>query len=76
MKNRYLLCLLLTILMLYYAIPHLSFNFQSKEGIFSFTWLGFSLLVFAGNLSAWLFTPKKYYANQNREKQRKRIRSY
>ncbi|GIN38752.1 MULTISPECIES: hypothetical protein [Heyndrickxia] len=76
MRNRYLLCMLLTILMLYYALPHLSFSLENKQGIFSLAWLGLSLLVFAGNLSAWLYTPKKYRANQKiAETTRKRARS-
>lgn len=77
MKNRYLLCILLTVLLLYYALPYLSLNFQTSEGIFSLAWLGFALLVFAGNLSAWLYAPKRYRSNQNQKKQvRKRVRSF
>ncbi|MBL5864871.1 hypothetical protein [Heyndrickxia sporothermodurans] len=77
MKNRYLLCILLTALMLYYALPHLAFSVQHEAGIFSIAWLGLALLVFAGNLTAWLFAPKKQRANKNVDKPLpKRVKSH
>lgn len=58
-KNRYLLCLLLCGLMLYFAIPRLSVLIESIEGIFSIVWLAFALIIVAGNMTALLYEPKK-----------------
>lgn len=63
--------------MLYYALPYLTFTFQTKGGIFSIAWLALALLVFAGNLSAWLYAPKKIRSSINKGNQTKqRQRSY
>jgi len=58
-KNRYLLYLLLCGLMLYYALPRISFESYGKESLFAGSWLLFAFFVLAGNLSAFLYTPKK-----------------
>ncbi|MBT2754460.1 hypothetical protein J7E71_00700 [Mesobacillus foraminis] len=58
-KNRYLLYLLLCGLMLYYALPRISIGIHGPEGLFASAWLLFALFVIAGNLSAFLYTPKK-----------------
>jgi hypothetical protein len=58
-KNRYLLCILLCGVLLYYGMPRLSPLSDGVEGIFSITWLAFALMVVAGNLTALLYTPKK-----------------
>ena len=58
-KNRYLLYLLLCGLMLYYALPRISFESLGLESLFAGAWLLFALFVIAGNLSAFLYTPKK-----------------
>ncbi|WP_335872253.1 hypothetical protein [Bacillus sp. 2205SS5-2] len=54
--QRYLLCLLLAGVMMYYAAPRLTLSTTNTEGIFSITWIAFALLVIAGNLSALLFS--------------------
>jgi hypothetical protein len=59
-KNRYLLYLLLCGLMFYVAMPELSFTAGGKEALFAGAWLFLALLVFAGNLAAFLYTPQKY----------------
>ncbi|WP_213369068.1 hypothetical protein [Mesobacillus boroniphilus] len=58
-KNRYLLYLLLCGVMLYIAMPELNFQVGGKEALFAGSWLFLALLVFAGNLAAFLYTPKK-----------------
>ena len=58
-KNRYLLCILLCGVLLYYGVPRLSPFSEGTEGIFAITWLAFALMVVAGNLTALLYTPKK-----------------
>jgi hypothetical protein len=58
-KNRYLLCILLCGVLLYYGMPRLSPFSEGAEGIFSIAWLTFALMVVAGNLTALLYTPKK-----------------
>ncbi|MED4224162.1 hypothetical protein [Neobacillus cucumis] len=58
-KNRYLLCLLLAGMLLYFAVPRLTINVDGAQGIFSLTWLAFALMVIAGNLTGLLYSPKK-----------------
>ncbi|MEW8971115.1 hypothetical protein [Mesobacillus jeotgali] len=58
-KNRYLLYLLLCGMMLYIGMPELNFQMGGKEALFAGSWLFLALLVFAGNLAAFLYTPKK-----------------
>lgn len=63
-KNRYLLCILLCGVLLYYGMPRLSPFNEGAEGIFSIAWLAFALMVVAGNLTALLYTPKKSSATK------------
>lgn len=72
--NRYLLCLLLTGLMLYVAVPRLAITADGAQGIFSIVWLTFALFVAAGNLTALLYAPKKQA--QKSQLERVRGRSY
>jgi hypothetical protein len=58
-NNRYLLCILLCGLMLYYAVPKLSIESTGAEGIFAGAWLLLALFVMAGNLTGLLFSPAK-----------------
>jgi hypothetical protein len=58
-KNRYLLYLLLCGVMLYIGMPELNLLAGGKEALFAGSWLFLALLVFAGNLAAFLYTPKK-----------------
>lgn len=60
-KNRYLLSLLLTAFLLYTAFPRLAFNGGGKEALFAGSWLFLALLVFAGNLAAFLYAPRRAY---------------
>ncbi|KAB2338822.1 hypothetical protein F7731_04540 [Cytobacillus depressus] len=77
-QNRYLLCLLVCGLLLYFAVPRLGVFNQGLEGIFSITWLAFALIVIAGNLTALLYAPKKSAASTKPKaiQERKRARSY
>lgn len=63
-KNRYLLCILLCGVLLYYGVPRLSPFSDGAEGIFSIAWVAFALMVVAGNLTALLYTPKKTRATK------------
>lgn len=64
MRNRYLTCLLLCAVMLYFAVPELELQAEGMKGVFSIAWSGFALLVIAGNLSGLLFSPKKQTRNK------------
>ncbi|KAB7667998.1 hypothetical protein [Bacillus sp. B1-b2] len=79
-KNRYLLCILLGGVLLYYGVPRLSPLADGMEGLFSISWLVFALLVMAGNLTALLYTPKKQKQatskSTNKVQRRKRIQYY
>jgi hypothetical protein len=58
-KQRYILCLLLTGALLYYAAPRLSIEAGGLEGAFAIGWLVLATFVIAGNLAALLFSPAK-----------------
>lgn len=77
-KNRYLLCLLACGMMLYYALPNLTLFEKSAAGLFSISWLVLCLFVIAGNLSAFLYTPRqaKRKKDQTSSKHKKKARLY
>lgn len=75
-KNRYLLCLLLAGVMLYFAVPRLSVSLDGAPGIFSLTWLAFALIVIAGNLTGLLYSPKKTVRKMQSGRLKKKSRSY
>ena len=75
-KNRYVLCLLASGMLLYYAVPRLSVSITSVDGIFAITWLSFALMVIAGNLTGLLYTPRNQKGQQISDDQvKKRIKS-
>ena len=75
-KNRYLLCLLLCGLMLYYAVPKLSVTANGAQGVFSLVWLSFALMVIAGNLTGLLYSPKRQVPKRQPERLKKKSRSF
>jgi hypothetical protein len=79
-KNRYLLCLLICGLMLYYAMPRLSIQAGGELGLFSAVWLVFMLMAVAGNLTALLYSSKRSASNRGAKMQmgssKRKIRSY
>ncbi|TMU85854.1 hypothetical protein FGG79_11700 [Bacillus sp. BHET2] len=58
MKQRYILCLLITGALIYYGAPRMSIFAQGLEGTFAISWLILATCVIAGNLAALLYTPK------------------
>ncbi|YCA43153.1 hypothetical protein M1E11_20530 [Bacillus sp. JZ8] len=58
MKQKYLLYVLLTSLLLYYAMPYLQPFYGGTLGLFSLVWILFALLVLSGNFLAFLSAPK------------------
>jgi hypothetical protein len=78
-KQRYIICLLLAGMMLYYAVPRLNVFAEGLPGLFSIGWLAFAAIVIAGNLSALLFTPhsEKIQGNQRGPKKNvRKVRSF
>ncbi|WP_137743977.1 hypothetical protein [Robertmurraya siralis] len=77
-KNRYILCLLASAAMLYFALPRLPIHDGGLAGVFAISWLILCLIVIAGNLSALLYEPKKARENVRKSpvKSQKRLRSY
>lgn len=75
-KNRYLLCLLLCGLLLYFAVPRLSVTAQGMQGVFAITWLIFALMVIAGNLTALLYAPKRKVQRSQPQKLQRKSRSF
>jgi hypothetical protein len=78
-KNRYLLCILLSGWMIYFALPKLQFFNEGAGGLFAIAWTIFALMVLTGNLVA-LFNPDKERKNDSNQKKkgqaRKKIRSF
>lgn len=76
-KNRYILCLLASFAMLYYALPRLPVYEEGLAGVFGIAWIALCLFVIAGNLTALLFAPKRqaYRERPTLKQARKRVRS-
>ena len=58
MKQRYILCLLITGALIYYGAPRMSIFAEGLQGTFAISWLILASCVIAGNLAAILYTPK------------------
>ncbi len=67
MKQRLFLCLLLCGVLLYYAVPRLSFQAGGAESVFAGSWLLFALFAIAGNLTGILYSPKKRKLSEQKE---------
>lgn len=77
MKQRYIVSILCTLMMLYYAIPRLHFNATGLPKYFSVIWLLFALIVIGGNLAELLFSERKQKVVVDLTKtEQKRMRSY
>ncbi|WP_409270904.1 hypothetical protein V1499_16205 [Neobacillus sp. SCS-31] len=75
-KNRYMLCFLLAIFLIYYGGPRLPLDFVSTDGIFTVSWTVLALLVVGGNLAGALKVKGAAGGGTVRTKeQRRRIRS-
>ncbi|WP_409251621.1 hypothetical protein V1502_15990 [Bacillus sp. SCS-153A] len=70
-KQRYLICLLLAGMMLYYAVPRMDVFADGLQGAFALSWLAFAAIVIAGNLSGMLFAPRHARAHGKRVKLKK-----
>lgn len=77
-KNRYLLCLLVCGMLLYFAVPRLNIFSDGSEGLFAISWLALALFVMAGNLTALLYSPKKTVSKPSIQtvQERKRSRAF
>lgn len=73
-KQRYLVCLLLAGMMLYYAVPRLNVFAEGLSGWFSISWLAFAAIVIAGNLSGMLFAPRTVKQQEKQLKKKKEVR--
>jgi hypothetical protein len=73
-KQRYLICLLLAGMMLYYAVPRLNVFAEGLSGVFALSWLAFAAIVIAGNLSGMLFAPRTAKVKGKRVKMKKEVR--
>lgn len=75
-RIRYVFCLLICAALMFMAVQKLPFMGSNIERSFSFIWLIFALLVFAGNLAGILFADigKKAYEKTNVNDVEKKIR--
>ncbi|WP_064092615.1 hypothetical protein [Rossellomorea aquimaris] len=79
MKQRYILCLLITGALIYYAAPRLSIFAEGLQGWFAASWLVLATFVIAGNLAAILYaplrTPKRNRIKAINQTRKKKVRS-
>ncbi len=77
-RNRYLLCLLASFFLLYYAMPRISVTAEGLQGVFALVWIIFALFVILGNLTGLLYHPKRpaKAGRPQSERLRKKSRSY
>ena len=71
-KNRYLLCLLGTALLVFSALPRLELGGSGLDGIFAASWLFFAFCAAAGNLSSLLYTSPMKRAGRRNNNQKNR----
>lgn len=79
MRQRLLLCILLTLALAYFAIPRLPIVEEGLGQLFSAMWLLFAFVVIGGNLSSLLYFNKREVSTQfieNRQKVRKKSTIY
>lgn len=77
MNQRYILSILCALIMLYYAIPRLSFESVGLPKYFSIIWLLFALMAIGGNLGALLYSERKQKVVVDLSKnEHKRMRRY
>ena len=69
-KNRYLLCLLVTALLVFAALPRLEIGEGGLDGIFAASWLFFAFCAAAGNLSSLLYNSPMKRADRRNKKQK------
>ncbi|WP_216828925.1 hypothetical protein [Alkalihalobacterium elongatum] len=62
MKQRLLLCLLLALALIYFAVPRIPLGDPGLGGLFAIAWLTFALIVVGGNLVGLLYNKKKQKA--------------
>ncbi|RNA70337.1 hypothetical protein [Alteribacter keqinensis] len=83
-SSRLFLCVLLTFLLLYLALPRLPFAGEGLAVYFAYAWLGFALIVLGGNVYGWLTARDKErsdgkeeavpYGSRNQNRGRKKLR--
>ncbi len=77
-RNRLLLCFLLGIAIVFYGVPYLNFQGDTKTIVFSIAWILFALIAISGNMIALLYgkrversrTTKQIIAPQRKQKVR------
>ncbi|RHW40738.1 hypothetical protein D1B31_11140 [Neobacillus notoginsengisoli] len=73
-KNRLLLCLLLTLFLIYYAGPRLPID-SGMAGFFTVVWTSFAILVAAGNIAGIVKARGSIPVHPAGKKQRRPVRS-
>lgn len=79
MTQRLLLCTLVSLALIYVAVPRLPIGADGLAGVFSLMWLCFALIVFGGNLTGLLYSKKQQTNKQFRpitEQETKKLRRY
>ncbi|WP_035186529.1 hypothetical protein [Alteribacter aurantiacus] len=71
-SSRLFLCVLLTFLLLYLALPRIPFLGEGLAVYFAFAWLAFALIVLGGNVYAWLKERDKERQMDNRDEGQER----
>jgi hypothetical protein len=77
MRNRLVLCLLISAVLMYYAIPRLTIHFSGLDGFFALSWFILAFFVIGGNLASILYMKKKSSNLKNKRRYRsKKSRRY
>ncbi|WP_209122089.1 hypothetical protein [Alkalihalobacillus sp. BA299] len=79
MKQRLLLCLLLALAVVYFAVPRIPLGDPGLAGVFAIAWLLFALIVVGGNLVGLLYSKgrrKTVLPAENKENQGDKVRRY
>jgi uncharacterized metal-binding protein len=58
-KAKYILCILVTCLLLYIALPYFTFSGTTLRILFEGTWLALAFVVISGNVVALLFSVER-----------------
>ncbi len=74
MRERYLLCFLLVMLLLYQAVPRLQLGGGMMENVFVFAWLGFAFCAAAGNMAGFLYGSNSRKAAKRKVGQKRNAR--
>jgi uncharacterized protein HemX len=80
MNHRLLLCLLICLALIYFAVPKINVLAPGKEGTFAALWLVLAILAVGGNVTGMIYGTKKQKRKLQKrmavEQQKRQLRQY